>query len=465
MKHDDKRAMALWRLSVLGPLISARLEYGDRRRYFEEAASRTHQRPDGRHVRLSARTIEAWFYAYLGGGFAALHARDREDLGKSRAIGAEVAGHILCAKHEKPRRSIRRIIRMLERARIVRTGELSRSSVHRLLAAHGASARPLRGPATERRSFLHEHAGDLWVGDALHGPVVVAPDGRLRKAYLLSQIDGATRYMPHSYFALSESAADQEYGLKQAIAKYGLPRTYYVDLGSAYIANSLVEISAELGIHLLHTGVRDCEAKGVIERWHRTWREEVGDELPEEPIALAELNAKHWAWLAAEYHTRVHETTGKAPRDHWLAEVEHLRRVPRTKRLDEVFLHRMRRMVRKDGTVRFRGGYLEVRADLVGDEVELRFDAKDAAARPRVFVDDRFVCDTVPLDRVRNATRKRRRIGGAPEPLAEPSHLDPLGLIEAEHYDRVRPVGAPTTTASIGPDVRWRDEDPDSTED
>lgn len=64
MKHDDKRAIALWRLSALGPLISARLEYGDRRRYFAEAASRTHQRPDGRHVRLSARTIEAWFYAY-----------------------------------------------------------------------------------------------------------------------------------------------------------------------------------------------------------------------------------------------------------------------------------------------------------------------------------------------------------------------------------------------------------------
>jgi len=465
MKHDDKRAMALWRLSVLGPLISARLDYGDRRRYFDEAASRTHQRPDGRHVRLSARTIEAWFYAYLGGGFAALHARDREDLGTSRAIGAEVAGYILRAKHEKPRRSIRRIIRMLERARLVHTGELSRSSVHRLLAAHGASARPLRGPATERRSFLHEHAGDLWVGDALHGPMVVAPDGKIRKAYLLSQIDGATRYLPHSYFALSEGAADQEYGLKQAIQKSGLPRTYYVDLGSAYIANSLVQICAELGIHLLHTGVQDCEAKGVIERWHRTWREEVGDELPDEPLPLAALNAKHWAWLAAEYHARRHETTGKAPRDHWLQEVEHLRKVPRPKDLDDVFLHRERRLVRKDGTVRFRGGLLEVRPELVGLEVELRFNPKDDAARPRVFVDDRFVCDTVPLDRVRNATRTRRRIKGDPEPLAESTGLDPLGLIEAEHYDRVRPVGAPAKTAIVRPAPRRRDDGPDTTED
>ena len=249
--------------------------------------------------------------------------------------------------------------------------------------------------------------------------------------------------MPHSYFAVSESAVDQEYGLKQAVAKHGPPRVYYVDLGSAYIAESLVLICAELGIRLLHTGVQDCEAKGVIERWHRTWREEVGDELPDHPLPLAELNAKHWAWLAAEYHARKHDTTGQAPREHWLSELPYLRPLPRTKNLDEVFLHRARRVVRKDGTVRFRGGFLEVRPELVGREVELRFDPKDDAARPRVFVEDRFVCDTVPLDRLRNASRRRRRLRGEPAPDVEPSGLDPLALIEAEHDQRVRPVGAP----------------------
>jgi hypothetical protein len=115
-------------------------------------------------------------------------------------------------------------MRMLERAQIVARGTLRRSTVHRLLRAHHLSARPQRNGVIERRSFLPEHAGDLWVGDALHGLRVVAPDGSLRKAYLLSQIDGATRFVPHSYFALSESAVDQEYGLQQAILKYVLPR-------------------------------------------------------------------------------------------------------------------------------------------------------------------------------------------------------------------------------------------------
>lgn len=439
MDDDDKQTIALWRLAVLGPLMSARLDHGDRRAYFEDAAARTHQQPDGRLVRLSARTVEAWFYAYKRGGFAALLPKTRSDSHTSRAIRPELADIIVRAKREKPRRSIRRIIRMLERARLARTGELSRSSVHRLLSARGVSARPTRGPAAERRSFIHEHACDLWVGDALHGPRVIAPDGQLRKAYLLSQIDGATRMIVHSYFALSEGAVEQEHGLKQALCKHGLPRAYYVDLGSAYVSHSLRLICAELGIRLLHTSPQDCEAKGVIERWHRTWREEVGDELPDHPLSLGDLNAKHWAWLGAEYNARVHETTGRAPREHWLAEAEHLRPLPRGKNLDEVFLHREKRTVRKDGTVRFRGELLEVRPELVGrHSVELRFDPKDEHARPRVFVGDRFFCDTVVLDRLRNASRTRRRNLGAPDPNVETTGLDPLALIEDEHYRRTR---------------------------
>ena len=158
------------------------------------------------------------------------------------------------------------------------------------------------------------------------------------------------------------------------------------------------------------------------------------------PLPLADLNSKHWAWLNAEYHARVHDTTKRTPRDRWLADVDSLRSVPRGKNIDEIFLHREHRTVRKDGTVRFEGGFLEVRPELVGQEVELRFDPKDPERPPRVFLEGSFFCDTVPLDRLRNASRRRRRIQGEPEPGAQPSGLDPLALIEAAHYDRVRPV-------------------------
>jgi transposase InsO family protein len=123
---------------------------------------------------------------------------------------------------------------------------------------------------------------------------VIAPDGELRKAYLLSQIDCACRYLTHSYWQTSEGDAEQEHGFKQSILKYGVPRAYYVDRGSAYVARSLRLICAELGIHLLHTGPGDAAAKGAIERWHRTWREEFEDELDGRLLTLAQLNELHW---------------------------------------------------------------------------------------------------------------------------------------------------------------------------
>lgn len=440
MDDEIKRAIARWRLAVLGPLISARLEHGDRVEWFRAAAGRTHEHPDGHLVKLSSRTVEAWFLAYRHGGFEALFPKTRDDAGQSRAIGDEVADLILRAKREKPRRSIQRIIRMLERAGRVRAGELSRSSVHRLLQRHGVSGRPVRGPSAERRSFLHEHAGDLWVGDVLHWTRALGPDGRVCKAYLISVIDGATRFVVHSQFMLSESAVAHEHALKQALLKSGRPRVYYVDRGSAYIADSLHEICAELGIRHLNTEREDPEAKGVIERWHRTWRDEVGDELPESPMSLADLNARQWAWLSVEYHARPHATTGRVPLQHWLDEARHLLPLPPHKKLDEVFLHRERRKVRKDGTVRFGGDLLEVRPELVGREVELRFDPNAPEARPRVFQDNAFYCDTVPLDRLRNATRTRRRDLGAPDPQVVPTGLDPLALIQQEHDRRARPA-------------------------
>jgi len=116
--------------------------------------------------------------------------------------------------------------------------------------------------------------------------------------------------------------------------------------------------------------------------------------------------------------------------------------VPREKNLDEVFLHRERRTVRKDGTVRFAGGYLEVRPELVGREVELRFDPTDASLTPRVLESDRFVCDTQPLDRFANASRPRRRLGFAAAVTNDPTGLDPLSDLLCEHYDRVRLSGA-----------------------
>lgn len=455
MDEQRRTEIALWRLGVLGPLVSARLEHGDVKKMCEEAATRIYRQPDGRFAALKPRTIESWLYAYRRAGLGGLRPQGRSDAGQSRVIGPAVAARLVALKQENPRRSVRRLIRTLERAGEVGRGELKRSTVHRLLQSRGISARPPRVTETERRAFRHAYAGDCWMGDVMHGPQVLDDSGCSRKAYLHVFIDSATRLVTGCTFRLGERAVDFESVLKSAVRKHGVPRTLFVDNGAAQTADSLRFICGELGIYLRHSRPYDPESKAAVERFNRTWRAEVGDELPDAPKTLRELNALTWAWLSTEYHRRVHSGTERVPLDHWLEQTERLRPAPSSGELDTTFQHREQRQVRRDSTVRFRGHLLEVRGEFVGETVELRFDPGldfdpgDKTTWPAVFVEGRFACDTVVLDRVANSARRRRRLPKvAVAAPAQPTGLDPLAQM-ADEQARLgrRPSHRHTTTA------------------
>ena len=52
----------------------------------------------------------------------------------------------------------------------------------------------------------------------MHGPKLMI-DGRMRKVYLVSLMDDASRLLAHSAFCLGETALDIEGVLKQAMLK------------------------------------------------------------------------------------------------------------------------------------------------------------------------------------------------------------------------------------------------------
>lgn len=437
MKHDKEREIAIWRMSILGTLVSARLEHGDRQELLEEAAARTYVAPDGRRMRFTWRTLEGWYYQYKGRGLTGLAVRPRADTGVCRSIPEAVAKHILALRREVGRRSVRVLIRACERAKLVLPGTLSKSSVVRLLRANGLSQRPRATPKRERRAFTVELPGDLYMGDAMHGPPVFDRDGVLhKKAYLMTQIDVASRFLINSDFYLREAAAYQEDGLRRAITGHGIPREYYVDLGAAYIAESLRAICAELGIHLLHAGPGDAAAKGAIERYHKTWRAEVGIELPSAPLTIDELNERHTAWVTCEYNRRVHDMTQQRPLDHFLAGCENLRPVPRDICFEDIFLHRESRKVRNDGTIRWNGDFFEVPGEYVGETVELRHVPLMPERPPQLFVDGERICEVFPLDRLANNKRLRRELE-QPEPPPPRMLKGPLDYITDEYRELV----------------------------
>jgi len=164
---------ALFRLSVLGPLISrGRLERGELQQIIRELAGREYAIPGTRRRHLGEKTIQALYYAWRTQGIDGLTPKPRIDRGQSKLSAAAQAA-ILAAKRDNPRRSIRQIRQLLEAAGTVARGSLSRSTIHRLLQQHDLSR--ISGSASlpeEKRSFVAATAGAIWYGDVMHGPRV-----------------------------------------------------------------------------------------------------------------------------------------------------------------------------------------------------------------------------------------------------------------------------------------------------
>lgn len=404
--------VALFRFGVLGSLISrVDLPRGELKATLLELAARDYAIPGSRNSRLSEKTIEAWYYAWCRGGIEALEPKARSDRGQSK-IAPEVQEAILAAKRENPRRSIDVICRLLQSRGTVATGELKRSAVHRLLQAHGLS-RPSSAPSEpeEHRAYVAEHAGDIWYGDVMHGPRVPM-DGRLRKAYLVSLMDDASRLIAHSAFRPGETALDIEAVLKQAVLKRGLPVKLVIDNGPGYRAKTLQGICARLGIHLVYCRPYHPEGKGKLERWHRTFRNQFLSELDATRIRdLSDLNARLWAWLETVYHRTAHGgLDGQTPLARYQQDLAHIRTLgAMATRLDALFHHRVTRLVRNDGTVSYLDQRFEVPYELSGQSVRL---VVDPHTRQVIGVEDdngESLGAATPLDALANVHRRRRQ--------------------------------------------------------
>ena len=416
--------MALFRLSVLGPLAACPpLHRGELKQHLQTLATREYVDPTtGRPVRLAEKTIERWYYAYKRGDIDALAPRSRSDQGASK-IDPALQQALLQAKQDNPQRSLNALIRLLEKEGRVARGTLSRSSVHRLLRRHGLS-RMAGSPSQprERRRFEAHHAGDLWQGDVMHGPKIPVK-GRLRKVYLVSLMDDASRLITHSAFCTDEGALAIQGVLKQALLKRGLPSRLMLDQGAAYRSAQLQAICARLKIQIVYCTPYQPEGKGKIERWHRRVREHLLGELDLQRIqGLEDLNARLWAWLDQDYHVTPHAgLNGLTPLARYQQDLVNIRPLgPLATELDALFHHYHTRKVRKDGTVSLHGQCLEVPFELVGQSVILVEDPHQRQVVAVLNDQEQPVGKATPLDARANLKRRRQQpIIPGPSPTAQ----------------------------------------------
>ena len=435
MKDIDP--LALFRLSVLGPLVSReRLARGELQQLIGELSEREYAIPHSKRRHVGAKTIQAWYYAWRSRGIDGLAPKARADRGASK-IAAALQEAILAAKQENPRRSVRQIVRLLEAAGTVPAGSLSRSAVHRLLQQQGLSRLTGSGHVPEeKRSFVAEFAGSIWYGDVMHGPRV-PHQGHLRKTYLVSLFDDASRLVAHSAFCLGETALDIEGVLKQALLRRGVPIKLVVDNGAAYRASTLHSLCARLGIHLIFCRPYAPEGKGKLERWHRTVRDQFLAELDERRIHdLSDLNARLWAWLEQVYHRTEHSgLQGMTPLARYQRDLPRIRSLgARAAQLDALFHHRIQRLVRKDGTVSYQGQRFEVPFELAARTVKLVVDPH--AGRVVGVEDDAGVSlgQATALDMIANNHRTRRKSTPADPSLGARQGANLVEIAHARHH-------------------------------
>ena len=415
--HDRHRDVALFRYSLIREAADAALTKAERGALVRALAAREHTGPTGERVRLSRNTIDRWIRTWRGGGFEALVPTARCPEPRTPAGVLDLAVKL---KAEAPGRTAAQV------GEIIRTAEgwaPHERTIQRHFARLGLNTRPDGSAPVAFGRFEAEAPNDRWTGDALHGPVVGGA-----KAYLFAFLDDHSRAIPGYRWGHSEDTVRLEAALRHGLGSKGVPRSVYVDNGSAFVAAPLLRACAILAIRLVHSRPGRPEGRGKIERFFRTVRDQFLVEVGPRGVAdLVELNRLFAAWVETVYHRRVHTETGEAPLARF--EAGGAFSLPSPAQLHEAFLWSERRMVTKCATVSLHANTFEVDAALVGRRVELVFDPFDLAT-VEVRFEGRSMGQGV-AHVLRRHTHPMARPEAAPPPAT--TGIDYLSLVEARH--------------------------------
>ena len=420
---NDRHDIGLFRYSLIREAADDQLSHGERGDLVRLLASRDHITPDGNRVRVSRGTLDRWIRAWRSGGFEALVPPSRAAQPRTAAELLELAEAL---RREAPRRTAAQIATII--AEQHGQGRTSERTIQRHLARKGLH----RGGSPPRIAygrFEAEHPNDRWTGDALHGLAVAG-----RKTYLFAFIDDHSRAITGYRWGLSEDTVRLEAALRNGLAARGVPRSCYLDNGSAMVSKQLLRACASLGIRLIHSAPHRPQGRGKVERFFRTVRDQFMVELEHRGCStLEELNRLFVAWVETVYHRTVHSETGEAPIDRVLAAGAPV--LPTPEALHEAFLWSERRHVTKVATVSLYGNHYEVDAALVDQKVDLVFDPFDLSR-----IEVRYEGRAMGMAVAHHTGRHSRHPQARPEepPPTPTTGIDYLGLVAARHEAATR---------------------------
>jgi putative transposase len=277
-------------------------------------------------------------------------------------------------KREDPGRSAQLIFEELRRAGRLRRGEVSVSTIRRLLRREG-----LTGPQKEleraaRFRWQASTSGELWQGDALHGPRLFDPaSGKEVRVKVFALIDDRSRRVPYLRADFHETQQAFLTMLLGAVLRRGRPHALLLDNHGSFTGSDVEVACARLETRLVFARPHDGAGKGKIERFLRTLRARLLDRLDLERIkCLDDLNLRLSAWVKGEYNTRAHSSlSGKSPLEVFEEDHDEIRWIEDAASVESAFTHSITRSVRLDSTCQIYGQSYEVPPVLRGRSAEI----------------------------------------------------------------------------------------------
>jgi putative transposase len=400
---DNDPNIALWRFSIISPLLHRNDDDPGLFRQLAQLGERTFIRPDGSATQLSAETLRKWLYRYRSGGIDALENQERKDKGNQQ-IPKHLADAMAQLRSDHPKWTLAKVLEKLLGTGVWNGIRPSRATLYRFAKANKLLKKTSTSGNTASRTFAFTNFGQLWLADFMHGPKL--RDGRqFKKAILHAIIDDATRYVVSARFYFKETVEVLITEMMIATRRYGICQRFYTDNGPSYASSHLKIVCARLGIHLVHTPPYRPQGRGKVERFFRTIRDQfLGDHIADR---IDHLNRDLHQYLT-EYHQRIHSGLDVSPLQKRLSGENACRKLPEVTDIRSLFCMQRKCRVYNDTTIRLNNRILEVPEAVPGTTVDVFYLPWDLQW---IFY-GHHMKPARPLNKTRNANRFEHPKGG-----------------------------------------------------
>jgi transposase InsO family protein len=394
--------IAQFRFALIAPVIQDLDPDRSRTQYYKRITEKPLTQPDGKVVVYNHKTLEKWVSLYNRGGIDALMPKTRSDKGTTRVLSDEAVSRIYQLRKDFPRLNATQIYLQLIRDGYI-PATVSVCAVQRFIRRNDLkSARDLN--MRDRKAFEEDAFGRMWQADTCYLPHI-SEDGKLRRVYAILIIDDHSRMVVGGELFYNDNAPNFQKVFKDAVSTYGVPTKLYVDNGCSYSNEQLSLICGSLGTVLIHTRVRDGASKAKIERQWRTLKETWLYGLDISSIhSLAQFNDMLRDYIRA-YNLSMHSGIGCRPFDRYQETKDAIHPARSREWLDECFLNRVVRKVRRDSTVSIDSVSYDVPMQFISQKVEIRYVPSDMDTACIFYEGERFPIRQT--DKVANCHTKR----------------------------------------------------------